>query len=144
LLFAFLTLKTDLFQFLRNLDFYQGNFSGTHIAKTKPEGMRVGGLAARYNGKNRDTTRLGTLTNSAFHASLNLQVMEFMAKSYQFREIINSETGGACVKSSGNKGRDIEARTSKFTAGTKFLDELRLWKIATQIETFGLDHSNQK
>jgi hypothetical protein len=106
--------------------------------------MSVSGLAARHNGKKPDTTRLGTLTNSAFHMSLNLQVMGFMAKSYQLREIINSETDNPSMKSSGNKGRDIEAKTSKFTAGTKFLDELRLWKIATRIETFGLDHSNQK
>jgi hypothetical protein len=67
-----------------------------------------------------------------------------MAKSYQFREIINSETGNPGMKTSGNKGQEIEAKASKFTAGTKFLDELRLWKMATQIETFGLDHSNQK
>jgi hypothetical protein len=80
--------------------------------------------------------------------SLNLQVMRVMAKSYQFREIINSETGGetanTVAKSSEIRSQDIRAKASKFTAGTKFLDELRLWKLATQIETFGLDHSNQK
>jgi hypothetical protein len=68
-----------------------------------------------------------------------------MAKSYQLKEIIGCETGNADMKSFGSQGGDeVEAKTSKFSSGAKFLDELKLWKIAMQIETFAPDRSNQK
>jgi hypothetical protein len=68
-----------------------------------------------------------------------------MAKSYQLKEMTDCEIGDADEKSFGNpKKNGFEVKTPKFSSESKFLDELRLWRIAMQIEMFGPNRSNQK
>jgi len=68
-----------------------------------------------------------------------------MAKSFHLKEIIDYEEAHPDIRPLGSWGKkEAEAKASGFSPGNKFLDELKLWKTALQIETFVPEHFSQK
>jgi hypothetical protein len=67
-----------------------------------------------------------------------------MAKIFHLKEIIDYEEAHPDLRSFDNGKKEVEARTSWFSSGNKFLDELKLWKTALQIEAFAHGRSHQK
>jgi uncharacterized ferredoxin-like protein len=69
-----------------------------------------------------------------------------MAKSYHSKEVTENEMVEAAGKSIASwKRTSLKAKTIGFLFGTKIIrNELTLWKIALQIESFASHQSNQE